>query len=97
MKTNKDILQQTKLLKDNMDYPLLWVMFVLLSFGLIMVYSATIAGHEAARVNNPQYYLIRQSIFISGIGIMCYGLFRISISIWKKATPYLVGLSIILL
>ena len=97
MKTNKDILQQTKLLKDNMDYPLLWVMFVLLSFGLIMVYSATIAGHEAARVNNPQYYLIRQSIFISGIGIMCYGLFRIPISIWKKATPYLVGLSIILL
>ena len=96
MNGKTDILRQTKLMKDNMDYPLLWVMLILLSFGLIMVYSATIAGHEAARVNNPQYYLIRQGVFISSIGIMCYGLFRIPMSFWKKATPYLVGLSIFL-
>ena len=97
MNGKTDILRQTKLLKENMDYPLLWVMLILLSFGLIMVYSATIAGHEAARVNNPQYYLIRQGVFISAIGIMCYGLFRIPMSFWKKATPYLIALSIGLL
>lgn len=97
MSGKTDILRQTKLLKENMDYPLLWVMLILLSFGLIMVYSATIAGVEAARVNNPQYYLIRQGEIISGIGIMCYGLFRIPISFWKKATPYLIALSIGLL
>ena len=97
MSGKKDILRQSKLLKDNMDYPLLWVMLILLSFGLIMVYSATIAGAVADEVNNPQFYLIRQGKIISGIGIMCYGLFRIPISFWKKATPYFVALSIGLL
>jgi cell division protein FtsW len=73
------------------DQILLWVTFILLGLGLVMVYSASIAIAEADKDvgNNSMYYLVRQSIFI------CIGLaagfmsFQIPIAWWQKMAPYL--------
>jgi cell division protein FtsW len=73
------------------DQILLWVTFILLGLGLVMVYSASIAIAEADKDvgNQSTYYLVRQSIFI------CIGLaagfmsFQIPIAWWQKMSPYL--------
>ena len=47
------------------DQILLWVTFILLGIGLVMVYSSSIAIAEADKDvgNQSTYYLIRQAIF----------------------------------
>ena len=73
------------------DQILLWVTFILLGLGLVMVYSSSIAIAEADKDvgNQSTYYLIRQAMFI------CVGLaagfmsFQIPIAWWQKMAPYL--------
>ena len=81
------------------DQMLLWVTFILLGLGLVMVYSASIAIAEADKAVGHQstYYLIRQAIFIS-IGLIAGFLtFQIPIAWWQKAAPYLFLFGLILL
>jgi len=81
------------------DQMLLWVTFILLGLGLVMVYSASIAIAEADKVVGHQstYYLIRQAIFIS-IGLVAgFMTFQIPIAWWQKAAPYLFLFGLILL
>ena len=73
------------------DQMLLWVTFILLGLGLVMVYSASIAIAEADKAVGHQstYYLFRQAIFIS-IGLIAgFMTFQIPIVWWQKAAPYL--------
>ena len=83
------------------DQMLLWVTFILLGLGLVMVYSSSIAIAEADKAVGHQstYYLVRQSIFIT-IGLMA-GLvsFQIPIAWWQKMAPYLFlfGLALLVL
>ena len=73
------------------DQMLLWVTFILLGLGLVMVYSASIAIAEADKAVGHQstYFLVRQAIFI------CVGLavgfvsFQVPIAVWQKMAPYL--------
>jgi cell division protein FtsW len=81
------------------DQMLLWVTFILLGLGLVMVYSASIAIAEADKAVGHQstYYLIRQAIFIS-IGLVAgFMTFQIPIAWWQKAAPYLFLFGLILL
>ncbi len=81
------------------DQMLLWVTFILLGLGLVMVYSASIAIAEADKAVGHQstYYLIRQAIFIS-IGLIAgFMTFQIPIAWWQKAAPYLFLFGLILL
>lgn len=72
------------------DKTLLWLLLGLLCFGLVMVYSASIPREGSG-------YLVRQGKYtILGL-IMCYGLIRIPMWRWQKATKYILGLSIFLL
>ena len=81
------------------DQILLWVTFILLGLGLVMVYSASIAIAEADKAVGHQstYFLIRQAIFI------CIGLaagfvsFQVPIVAWQKMAPYLFLLGLFLL
>lgn len=90
---------------DKMDYPLLWVTLILLAFGLMMVYSATLSGKEIAVVKEngeiirtlPYYYLTRQAQFIALIGAACIGAFYIPMRRWKQLTPALIGISFVLM
>ena len=73
------------------DQMLLWVTFILLGLGLVMVYSSSIAIAEADKAVGHQstYYLVRQSIFIV-IGLMAgFVSFQIPIAWWQKMAPYL--------
>jgi len=75
----------------NYDQMLLWVTFILLGLGLVMVYSASIAMAEADKAVGHQstYFLIRQTIFIV-IGLVAgFVTFQIPIAWWQKVAPYL--------
>lgn len=81
------------------DMILSWITIALLSFGLIMVYSASIAAAEASKFTGfqPAYYLIRHGLFIfAGIvaGVMA---FQVSLENWQKLAPYLFLLGVALL
>ena len=83
------------------DQMLLWVTFILLGLGLVMVYSASIAIAEADKAVGHQstYFLVRQSIFIV-IGLVAgFISFQIPVAWWQKMAPYLFlsGLALLVL
>ena len=71
------------------DWPLFCVAAGLLGFGLIMVYSASIANaYQIDPEGNGAYYLMRQSIYaVLGVvgGWMAY---QMPIDRWQKLAPY---------
>ena len=86
---------------SNYDQMLLWVTFILLGLGLVMVYSASIAMAEADKAVGHQstYFLIRQAIFIV-IGLVAgFVSFQVPIAWWQKTAPYLflIGLALLIL
>ena len=75
----------------NYDQMLLWVTFMMLGLGLVMVYSASIAMAEADKAVGHQstYFLVRQAIFIV-IGVVAgFVSFQVPIAWWQKMAPYL--------
>jgi cell division protein FtsW len=81
------------------DEMLTWIVLALLSIGLVMVYSASIATAEESKFTgfHPAYYLWRHGAFIlAGIaaGIMA---FQIPVQTWQKLAPYLFMLGVALL
>jgi len=78
------------------DEMLGWTVIALLSLGLVMVYSSSIAIAEAGR-GQPAYYLIRHGMFV-GIGL-ALGLvaFQVPVQAWQKIAPYLFVLGVMLL
>jgi cell division protein FtsW len=83
------------------DQMLLWVTFILLGLGLVMVYSSSIAIAEADKALGHQstYFLVRQAIFIC-IGLIAGFLtFQVPIAWWQKVAPYLFlsGLALLVL
>jgi cell division protein FtsW len=92
--------------RDRMNSPiydqgLLWVVLILLGFGLVMVYSAsiTMAEVEKAVGYNSSYYLIRQAIFLMVSVSAAFVVFNIPIAWWQKMAPYLflIGLASLVL
>jgi cell division protein FtsW len=81
------------------DQMLLWVTFILLGLGLVMVYSASIAIAEADKALGHQstYYLVRQAIFIVISVSAGFVAFNVPIAWWQKMAPYLFLLGLALL
>lgn len=70
----------------NYDELLVWAFIGLLSIGLVMVYSSSIATAEASRFtgNNPSYFLIRHSVFIL-VGVIAGLLvFQVPVQMWQN-------------
>ena len=81
------------------DQPLLWVAIVLLTFGLVMVYSASIALPDSPRYANYReaHFLVRHA-FALFIGLsMGLVAFQILVKVWDKYAPKLFVISLILL
>lgn len=83
------------------DEVLAWLVLALLSFGLVMVYSASIATAEASKFTGyqPAYFLIRHALFI-GIGFVAGVLaFQMPVQNWQKLAPwlFLAGVALLLL
>ncbi len=73
------------------DLTLIWVILILLAFGLVMVYSASVAFAESSKAfgYNSTYFLVRQSIYIC-IGLLAgVVVFQIPMAWWQKMSPYL--------
>lgn len=73
------------------DELLTWVVLMLLSIGLVMVYSASIATAEDSKFTgfHSAHYLIRHAIFI-GVGLVLGMLaFQVKVASWQKFAPYL--------
>jgi len=73
------------------DDLLIWVFIALLSIGLVMVYSSSIATAEGSKFTGHQasYYLMRHSVFIV-VGLLA-GLFafQVPVQMWQTYSPYL--------
>jgi len=81
------------------DQPLLWAVMVLVTLGLVMVYSASIAlpdGPKYARYSSS-HFLVRHAISIGlafVVGIMA---FRVPIKVWDRLAPLMFGVAFVLL
>jgi len=76
--------------QDELDKLLLWPAIALLMFGLVMVYSSSIAMAEGSRFtgNQPAYFLIRHGIFLA-IGVIAGVMaFQIPLRLWQQAAPW---------
>ncbi len=81
------------------DLALLWSVVVLLLFGLVMVYSASIALPDSSRFAalRTTHHLTRHA-FVLLIGLVAATVaFAISIQRWQKAAPWLFVLGLLLL
>ena len=81
------------------DQPLVWVVLLLMLFGMVMVYSASISLPDSpkyARYDNA-HFLTRQATFI-GVSLIAGLLaFRVRMETWQKLAPYLFVATLILL
>ena len=81
------------------DQPLVWVVLLLMLFGMVMVYSASISLPDSpkyARYDNA-HFLTRQAMFICVSLFAGLLAFRVRIETWQKLAPYLFVGTLILL
>src|SRR5208282_28638 len=69
------------------DPTLAWTALMLLAFGLVMVYSASIATAEASAYTGYRawYFLARHALFLAA-GLIA---FQIPVRVWRSLAPYL--------
>jgi cell division protein FtsW len=81
------------------DQGLVWVTLLLLSIGLVMVYSASIAMAEAERMTGHRsaYFLARHAIYLVGGIFAGYMAFRVPMRLWQKFAPLIFGAGLIAL
>ncbi|NUT60436.1 putative lipid II flippase FtsW [Herbaspirillum sp. C9C3] len=81
------------------DQPLIWVVLLLMLFGMVMVYSASVALPDSPKYASYSNYhfLIRQAIFIVLSIVAGAVVFRVPIETWQKWAPYLFSITLILL
>ena len=81
------------------DQALLWVTVALLAFGLVMVYSASIAmpdNPKFARYAHT-YFLTRHALFMVIAFVAALVTFQVPVAAWEKAAPWLFIASLLLL
>ena len=85
--------------KPDYDRVLLWVTILLLGFGLVMVYSASISIAAADRHTGYQetYFLMRQAAYIAVALVAAFMAFQVPLKLWQEAAPYLFLFGIVLL
>uniref|UniRef100_UPI00406D3ABB putative lipid II flippase FtsW n=1 Tax=Rhodoferax sp. GW822-FHT02A01 TaxID=3141537 RepID=UPI00406D3ABB len=81
------------------DQPLVWVTVSLLLWGLVMVYSASIAMPDNPRFANyaHTHFLIRHIASIGVAFVAALLAFQVPVQTWEKVAPYLFIASLVLL
>ena len=81
------------------DQPLVWVVVALLLWGLVMVYSASIAMPD-----NPKfakythtYFLVRHAMWVVTSFVAALIAFQVPVAVWEKYAPWLFVASLVLL
>lgn len=83
------------------DQLLVWVTLLLMLFGMVMVYSASIALPDSPKFsylgNKNNYFLVRQAVFI-GLSLLAGAfVFRIPIATWQRLAPLMFLATLVLL
>ncbi len=81
------------------DQPLLWVVVALLAWGLVMVYSASIALPDNPRFANyaHTHFVLRHGLAMA-IGVVAALLaFQVPLKTWERAAPWLFALALLLM
>src|SRR5436190_22925286 len=81
------------------DPALMWVTLILLTIGVVMVYSAPVATAEAARFTGYRgtYFLARHGLFaLLGIATAAI-VVQVPMRIWQRAAPWLFVFGVVLL
>ncbi|MEA5098510.1 MAG: putative lipid II flippase FtsW [Burkholderiaceae bacterium] len=73
------------------DQPLVWATLSLMLFGMVMVYSASIALPESPKYVGYKnaHFLLRQAIFIGAALVASMVVFRIPMKVWERFAPWL--------
>jgi cell division protein FtsW len=81
------------------DQPLVWVVVLLMLFGMVMVYSASISLPDSPKFANYSntYFLQRQAIFIGVALVAGFLTFRVRIQTWQRLAPYFFVATLVLL
>jgi cell division protein FtsW len=83
------------------DQPLVWVVLLLMLFGMVMVYSASIALPDSPKfswlANKNSYFLLRQALFIVISCAAALFVFRIPVATWQRLAPLLFVGTLVLL
>jgi cell division protein FtsW len=82
------------------DQPLVWVTFALLMFGLVMVYSASIAIPDNPRMGagyTQTHFLLRHSLSLFVAFVAALLAFQIPLNTWERMAPWVFVVSIVLL
>ena len=81
------------------DLQLIWVTLILMTWGLVMVYSASIAMPD-----NPKfvkltgtYFVVRHALFLTMAGMIAIVAFQLPVAVWEKVAPWLFVASLLLL
>lgn len=95
--SNTNLVSRSKMM--DYDQPLVWVTIILMLFGMVMVYSASIALPDSPKYANYKnsHFLIRQAIFVVVALIAGALVFRIPLATWQKYAPYLFVGTLVLL
>jgi cell division protein FtsW len=83
----------------NFDQPLFWVTVALLAFGMVMVYSATIALPDNPRFAryDHAYFLTRHVVFLGLAFGAALVTFQVPLDLWERVAPWLFVVSLLLL
>jgi cell division protein FtsW len=81
------------------DRSLAWAALLLVSLGLVMVYSSSIATAEASRYsgNNPAFFLLRHGMFLALAFSAATAVFLTPARWWQKAAPWFFAGCVVLL
>ncbi len=88
-KPPKGLAQRSKMMEY--DQPLVWVVLTLMLFGMVMVYSASIALPDSPKYASYKnaHFLVRQAVFIAVSVCAAFVVSRIPIQTWQRLAPYL--------
>jgi cell division protein FtsW len=81
------------------DQPLVWAVVLLMLFGMVMVYSASISLPDSPKYASYKttHFLVRQAIFICVSILTGLLVFRVPVATWQRWAPYLFAATLVLL
>lgn len=81
------------------DQILVWIVLILLFFGMVMVYSASVSLPDSPKYAqySTTHFLSRQAMFIAISLFSAYLAFRVPVAVWQKSAPYLFVITLALL
>ena len=93
--------RKERIIAPSYDQGLLWATLLLLGFGLVMVYSSSIALAEADRATGHQstFFLMRHAAYLGFSFVVAFVAFHVPTKTWQQLAPYLflVGITALVL